>query len=294
MITRTTSSMMTQAALRNLQGNLNGLANLQQQATSQKVLGASSDDPVTAGKILGVHAEQARNDQYARNVTDALAWVTTVDTALTSVTSLLGRARDLTLQGANSGAMGVESREAIATELDSIRAELLGQANTKVLGRSVFAGTSNQSAFSSADYSFSGAPGSEVNRRVSGGETVRVDVDGSTVFGEGADSVFALIDSIAADLRAGVNVGSRIGELDDRLSAVLGTHGAVGSRQSQIERARDATVGASVDLETRRTEIEDVDALDVLVKLQSAQLVYQTAMQVTARVQQTSLMEFIR
>jgi len=294
MITRTTSSMMQSAALRNLQAGIGNLAKMQDQATSQKVLSASSDDPVAAAKILSVHAEQARNDQYARNVNDGLTWVTTVDTALSSVTALLNRARDLTLQGANSGAMGQESREAIATELDSIRAELVGQANSKVMGRYVFAGTSQDAAFNPTTYAFSGTPGSEVVRRVSDGETVRVDVDGASVFGEGATSVFALLDQISSDLRAGVNIGSHVGDIDATLSKVLGAQGTVGARQAQIERARDATAGALVDLETQRTELEDVDAVDVLVRLQSAQLVYQTAMQVTARVQQTSLMEYLR
>jgi len=294
MITRTTSSMMNQAALRNLQANYGNLAKLQNQASSQKVLTASSDDPVAASKILSVHAEQARNDQYARNVTDGLAWVTTVDTALSAATALLNRARDLTLQGANSGAMGAESREAIATELDSIRAELLGQANSKVMGRSVFAGTSDQAAFNPADYSYSGTPGSQVNRRISEGEAVRVDADGAAVFGVGADSVFALLDKISADLRAGVNVGHYVADIDVRISGVLGAQGTIGARQAQIERAQSAAAGAAVDLETQRTRLEDVDAIDVLVRLQSAQLVYQTALQVTAKAQQTTLMEFIR
>lgn len=294
MIARTTSSLMTQTMLRNLQGGLSDLARLQAQATSQRVLAASSDDPAAAAKVLGVHQAQSKNEQYARNVNDGLAWVTTVDTALSASTSLMGRVRDLTLQGANDGAMDATSREAIAVELEGIRAELLGQANTKVIGRSVFAGTSGEPAFSSADYSYSGTPGAQVNRRLSEGETVRVDADGAAVFGVGANSAFALIDNIVADLRAGVNVGARVDEIDDRRNAMLGAQGAVGARQAQIERAKEATLGRSVDLETQRTGLEDIDTVDVFVKLQSAQLVYQSAMQVTARAQQTSLMEFLR
>ena len=53
-------------------------------------------------------------------------------------------------------------------------------------------------------------------------------------------------------------------------------------------------LSASIDLEARRTEVENVDSLEVLVRLQSAELVFQSALQVTARSLQTNLMEFLR
>lgn len=293
MISRVTASGMTQTAMRHLQANLTELARLQEQATSQRAFAAPSDDPAAAATALGLHAEQRRNDQYARNVDDGLAWVTIADSTISASTALLGRVRDLTVQGANDGAMDATAKEAIAVELEGIRAELLTKANTRLLGRSVFAGTSNTAAFA-ADYSFSGSPGAEVTRRVSDNASVRVDTDGSEVFGVGAGSVFALVDTIVADLRSGTNVGSRLNEIDDRLSAMLGAQGAVGTRQSQIERAKEATVQNSVSLEARRAAVEDVDSVEVLVRLQAQELVYRSALAVNARVLQPSLMDFLK
>ena len=293
MITRVTSQAMTQTALRNLQGGLGDLARLQAQATSQRAFATPSENPSAASATLDLHAAQRRTDQYARNISDGLAWVATIDSTISASTSLLGRVRDLTLQGANSGAMDATSREAIAVELESIRSELLAQANTTVLGRSVFAGTSERPAFG-ADYSFTGVSGAEVHRRVSEGQTVRVDADGAEVFGVGADSVFALVDAIVSDLRTGTNVGARVGEIDARLDTMLGVQGAVGARQSQIERAKEATLDSTVSLEARRAALEDVDTVEVLVKLRAQELVYQSALAVTGRVLQPTLMEFLR
>ena len=64
-------------------------------------------------------------------------------------------------------------------------------------------------------------------------------------------------------------------------------------------RARDLAfeqvgLGHRRDLEARRAEVENVDSLEVLVRLQSAELVFQSALQVTARSLQTNLMEFLR
>lgn len=292
MITRVTSQSLAQTAMRNLQGGLNDLSRLQSQATSQRAFLAPSDDPAAAAATLDLHAAQRRNDQYARNIDDGLAWVTTIDNAISASTALLGRARDLTTRGANSGALDGASREAIAVELEGIAEELLAQANTTLLGRSVFAGTSDGRAFA-PDFTFAGVAGGEVRRRVSDGEAVRVDANGAEVFGSGEDSVFALVGAIVADLRAGVDVGSRLTEIDQRLDSMLGVQGTVGARQNQIMRAKEAAADATVSLEAQRAAVEDVDTVEVLVALKSQELVYQSALAVTARVMQPTLMDFL-
>lgn len=293
MISRVTSQTLAQSALRNLQSGLNDLSRLQNQATSQRAFAAPSDDPAAASAALDLHAAQHRNAQYARNIGDGLTWVTTVDNAISASTSLLGRARDLTLRGANSGALDANAREAIALELETIADELFAQANTTLLGRSVFAGTTEGSAFG-PDFAFAGVPGSEVRRRVADGETVRVDASGAEVFGSGEDSVFALIGSIVADLRGGADMRGRIDQIDDRMNAMLGVQGTVGARQNQIMRAKDAAADATVSLEAQRAAVEDIDTVEVLVALKSQELVYQSALAVTARVMQPTLMDFLR
>jgi flagellar hook-associated protein 3 FlgL len=295
MIGRITSSTMTQQSLRTLQANLAERERLQYQATSQRLFRTPSEDPSSAATALGLHGEQTRVAQYARNISDGMAWVTTIDTALGASTDLLNRARDLTAQGANSGALSPAARESIAQELETISAELLAQANTRVLGRSVFAGTSDaDAAFDEATFAFAGTPGAGVMRRISDTDTVRVDIDGSAAFGEGADSAFALLKDIAAQLRSGADIGSRLTDVDERLKAVVSARGAAGARQVQLERASSQNLAVSTDLEARRAEVENVDSLEVLVKLESAELVFQSALQVTARSLQTTLLEFLR
>jgi len=295
MIGRITSSTMTQQSLRTLQTNLADRDRLQNQAASQRAFRTPSEDPAAAATTLGVHGDQSRVAQYSRNLSDGMAWVTTVDTALGASVDLLNRARDLTAQGANSGALSPAARESIAQELESISAELLAKANTTVLGRSVFAGTSDAgAAFDPGTFTFNGSPGDGVRRRISDNETVRVDADGAQAFGEGADSVFAMLGDIAAELRGGAEVGARLADIDARLSGLVAARGATGARQVQLERAASQNLSTSIDLEARRAEVENVDSLEVLVRLQSAELVFQSALQVTARSLQTNLLEFLR
>lgn len=293
MISRVTAQTMSQASLRNLQSNLSALARLQEQATSQRAFLAPSDNPSAAATTLAVHAAQDRNQQHARNIDDAIAWVATADSAISESTTLLQRVRVLTVQGANDVSMDATAKEAIAVELEGLRDELLARANTSLLGRSVFAGTSDTGRAFEPDYTHNGVPGAEVTRRIADGVSVRVDADGAAVFGEGDQSVFALIDDIVADLRGGVNVGARLDQIDERMTAMLSAQGAIGARQAQIERTQEATLDESVSLETRRSAVEDVDSVEILVQLQAQELVYRSALQVTSRVLQPTLMDFL-
>lgn len=293
MISRITSTAMTDSAARQLQANLSQLARLQEQANSQRAFAAPSDDPGAAIAALNLHSEQRRTAQYSRNADDGLAWLAAADSAISSSTALLGRARDLVVQGANDGAMNAASREAIAVEIEGLREDLLIQANTRLLGRSIFAGTSDVPAFNAA-YAHSGTPGAEVVRRISDGASIRVDTDGAAVFGTGSSSVFALLDRIVTDLRAGSPVAARLTEIDERHTAMLSARGAVGVRESQMERAKEATMQNEVSLEARRAAVEDVDSVEVLVRLQAQELVVRSSLAVTARVLQPSLMDFLR
>lgn len=303
MITRVTNQTMMRTAQHNLQTNAAQLAKLQSQASSQNKISRPSDDPSAAANSLQVRAQQRANEQYGRNIDDGNGWLTTVDSALAATTTLMNSVRDLTVQGANDGAMSQPAKEAIAIQLESLKKDLLARANTQYGGRSVFAGNSDaKSAFDmDADgaVSFKGDPGSSVQRRINENTTVAVDADGSTVFGgdgdKDGDSIFALIDNIVSDLRSGdANAATHLEAIDARLQAIVGQHSAVGARQAQIERAGEANMEKSGTLEAQRSRIEDIDLGQAILDLKVQEVSYQAALAVTARVLQPTLMDFLR
>jgi flagellar hook-associated protein 3 FlgL len=292
--TRVTNATQALNAQNNLQANLQRQAVLYDQATSRRLITKPSDDPTATASALGVRADQSATAQYTRNVNSGDAWLATADSALTSVEGIMGRVRDLTVQGANDGAMSAEAKEAIANELDGLKKSLVSLANTSYLGRNVFAGNSNAGVAFQPDYSYTGAPGSTVERRIGPDTTVRVDADGAAAFGTGASSVFALIDDTVNDLRTGVNVGPRLGEIDDRMKAIVGEHAQIGGRQTRVDKAKDTLAVSTSSLEAQRSGIEDVDLSKVLLDLKTQDVNYQTAIAVTARVLQPTLMDFLR
>jgi flagellar hook-associated protein 3 FlgL len=284
---------MVASAQRNLQASMSQLAKLQQQASSQQAITRPSDDPIGTSNSIAVRSAQRANTQYGRNINDGNTWLTTIDSALSKTSDIMNRVRDLTVQGANDGSLSAASKEAIATELDGLKQELLSQANTTVQGRTVFAGNSNAGVAFQPDYTFTGTS-TGVERRVGSDQAVRVDADGSAVFGAGSTSVFALIDTISSDLRSGTNVSSQLQAIDSRMSAIRTQWADVGGRQAQIQSSQETNMQQTTALEAQRSGIEDVDLGKTILDLQMQNLSYQSALGVTAKVLQPTLMDFLK
>ena len=299
MVDRVTTQTQMRAAQRNLQENMTHLARLQEQASTLKSINRSSDDPTAAAAAMAVRAEMRAVDQYSANADNGNDWLTTIESSLSSVSDIMNRVRDLTVQGANSGALSATAKEAIAIEVEGLKTDLLSQANTKFLGRSVFAGNSDDAtAFTEVTengmttYSFTETSGS-VERRISATSTVRVDADGGAIFGTGDTSVFALLDTIAAELRSDTNVGARLEGLDERMAIMTGQHSEIGARQVQMERAQSTLLEKTGTLDAQRSGIEDADLGQVIIDLKLQEVTYQAALAVTARVLQPTLMDFL-
>jgi flagellar hook-associated protein 3 FlgL len=294
MISRVTSTTQMRAAQANLQASAQRLAQLQEQSSSLKTISRASDDPARAANALTVRAEQRATAQYTRNADNGNGWLTTLDTALGESTTILNRVRDLTVQGSNAGTMTAAAREAIAVQIDGLKQDLLTQANASYLGRTVFAGNSDSGVVFAADGTYAGGTQSPVLRRVGSDATVRVDADGSAVFGTGKDSVFTLLTNISAALRdSPASVSNYLGAVDTALTAVIGANADVGARQARIESAGAALVTQKGALEAQRVQLEDADLATVILDLKLQEVAYQSALAVTARVIQPTLMDFL-
>ncbi|WP_076261858.1 flagellar hook-associated protein FlgL [Intrasporangium flavum] len=291
---RVTDQSMSLAAQRALGERQSRLASAQQTATSGARITRPSDDPAGTGEALRVRGDLAAQAQYQRNIDDGSAWLATIDSALDGATGVLRQVRDAVVQGGN-GSLTQDARDALATVVDGLRADLLSAANTRYLGRSVFAGTSDaDAAFTDGTPpTFNGAPGSVV-RRVGPDATVAVDADGRSAFGSGSTSAFTVLDDIAADLRAGVDPTARLGALDGALKDVVAARAEAGTRTTLLQRASQTATEATTALTSRRTAIEEVDLGQAVLDLQLQQTAYQAALAVTAKVLQPSLTEFLR
>ncbi|MET1156649.1 flagellar hook-associated protein FlgL [Arthrobacter sp.] len=307
MLNRVTNLTMSANAQRTLQTQQSRLSELQEKATTLNKISRPSDDPAATAKALETRSLLAANAQYGRNIDDGNTWLTAADSALEQATNVMHRIKDLTVLAGN-GSLSQSGKDAIALELEALNKDLVSIANSKHLGRNIFAGSSDAAAAftpgtprdpgNPADPgtppSFTGAGISPVERRISATQTVRVDADGGTIFGSDTGSVFAAVANIAAKLRSGGDITSELGPIENRFNSIVDGRAEVGTRQAQLERAGNVNTELEATLDAQRTGIEKADLGSVIMDLKLQETNYQVALAATARVLQPTLMDFLR
>lgn len=292
---RVTQHSLSMGSLANVQASLNRTAKLQEQMSSGKQINRPSDSPTGTVTTLSLRSQISAQEQYAANAQDGGSWLGTLDTTLQSVNATLQRVRDLTVQAGNTGSTDTNARQAIAAEITTLRDHLMGLANTTYLGRPVFGGTTAQKqAFDPDTYAYRG-DGGKVTRRIDDSTQVAVGSNGPKVFGAENDTLFAFLDTLAADVTGNPSaLSADLGALDGRMGTVLNALTDVGVRTNQVEQAQTAAKNKALDLRSTLSGVEDIDLPSVIIDLQLQETTYQAALAATAKVLQPTLMDFLR
>jgi flagellar hook-associated protein 3 FlgL len=272
---------------------------VQQQVTSGKTLTRWSDDPAAATSAERYRAEETDWATYQRSGTDAQAWLGTADGALQSMSSIMIRVKQLAVS-ASSGSLTPSSREAIADEVDQLRKQLLDLGNTTHLGRALFGGFTPAALATDAAgvVSYAGDSG-QVKRQISPTVTVTVNIDAKNIFGFTAGAgqdVFSQLADLAGAARSGSTAGLASAQtaLEARHADILQGLAQVGSVTNRIDVAQTTGSVALQDLATRRSEVEDVDLAEAVMRLSSAQAGYTAALGAASRANLPSLADFLR
>ena len=295
---RITHRAVTQTALLGLNNNLASVAKLQQQLTSGKLISSPSDSPTGTNKALQIRQDQSAVQQFAKNISDGQSWLDATDTALTTMITQVHNVKALTVSALNSGAMSVQTRQAISVEVAGIRESLLGLANSTINDRALFGGVTQGSAAYASDGTYVGAPPTEegITRRVSNADRIRIDVTGSEAFGTpGPDDLFGLVGKIARDVEADPDaLTGDLEQLDVALDRLLGAAASVGARSARMEAAGQVNTDMQLTLASQLVDVEDIDLAKTIMELNQSEVGYKAALQATAQVIQPTLVDFLR
>jgi flagellar hook-associated protein 3 FlgL len=297
---RVTNTTMVRTLNADIQTNARRLVAAQQKISSGKELTRPSDGPASVLRALDQRAELRRYAQYERNSSDANAWIANTDTTLTTAVDRIERVSNLVLSAVN-GASDQGARNAAATEIEGIRNELLGLANTTYLGRPLFAGVVEATAAFDTAGVYQGDSGA-INRTIAPGTSLQVNLSGEEVFGvhDTVDptngNLFQVLDVLVTDLRAGSVTNARNGltRVQAAVDRITLAESKIGARGRQLE-AIDARNGdVTLALRSELSEVEDVDYAKALIDVQAQQFAYQASLSVTAKIIQPSLLDFLR
>ncbi|MET8149252.1 flagellar hook-associated protein FlgL [Actinoplanes sp. NPDC049668] len=291
---RVTEGSITTRVLANLQRNVARSAKIQEHLSSGKQINRPSDSPTGTVSSMQLRGESRVNEQYARNADDGLGWLDTVDNTLTQSLTQLNRAYDLTIQS-QSGTSTAQSREALAVEIDNIRASLIGSANTTYLGRPVFGGTTTGGIAYDSSGNYLGDNG-DVLRTVGSNAQVRVAEVGPNVFGTGPDQLFSVLEGLSASLRANDVTALRDGQvkLNGASAVIKQTLADVGARYNRVSQMRETALDRQVTLKSQISDVEDIDLPQTIMEMQLQETAYQAALSATAKVIQPSLIDYLR
>lgn len=298
-----------------------------QLATGRRIL-TPADDPAGAAQSLDLTRQIDTVTQYQSNLVRARNRLELEDATLGGVGNLLQRARELAVQGATD-TLSSSDREALAYEIEQLRDELLGLANTKDSnGEYLFAGyqgNATPAAFEenppgSGTYVYNGDLGQRLirishNRQIPDGDNgfnvfmdipTRLDADGDGV-ADGTRDAFATLNMLAQALKGGgfpapgsgnsyenANlISNYIGELDAVLGNTLDMRAQVGSRLNALDEQQLVNEDYLLSMESTRSDVRDLDYASAISEYQQQLNSLEAAQQSFLKVQDLSLFKYL-
>lgn len=301
---RITQSMLSDAALRGMQANLERLSDLQRDAVTTKRLHRPSDDPFALEQALGFKAKIATNESVRGNIELSRNWLAATDDAMSGAVDLLTRAQQLNIQGA-SETLGPEERQSISIEVDQLLEEMLAMANTRHGDDYIFSGfETDQPAFTavrdangqitSINVNPADGVSGQIVREIEPGVDMVVNVPGDSVFPDAFNTLMNLRDALVAVPFSQQNTSGMIADLQAQQDTILDFQAAVGTKMRRIDSAVARMENTQLGMEELLSKAEDADMSEVITKLQQQQYIYQTALAVNGQVLRTSLLDFVR
>jgi flagellar hook-associated protein 3 FlgL len=289
---------MVRSTLRDLSQGLSRLQETQTKLSTGKELTRPSVDPGATSSAMGMRQDLRRADQRLRSLNDAQGWLETADTTLTSALGSLGRAKQIAVQGANTGSLtDPVARKALAAELRSIRSEMLALANTTYGSRSIFNGTADGASYDASGV-YQGNDASII-RDVAPSTSVAVNLTGPAVFGTAGGAVgdvFEVLGRLADAVEAGdaAAVAVEHTNLDSLTSVVSAATVEIGTRSARLTEAKSRAEDNKLLLISQLSEVEDVDIVDALITAKAQENSYQASLQVAAKILPPSLLDYLR
>ncbi|CAK6479348.1 flagellar hook-associated protein FlgL [Peribacillus castrilensis] len=291
---RVTQSMLTNNMLSNLSSSYEKMSKLQEQVSSQKKFSKPSDNPVAAMMGMGYRTNLNQIGQYQSNIAEATNWIDSTDDAITESVSAMQRIRELTVQGSNGTYEG-EQLKTITEEIKQLKEHLITLGDTQIGGKYIFNGQdTNVRPSSVKDGNGNTVYGTgDINLEVFSGISLKINTDGSKIFGD-ALAAGGSIDQTIEALENGGDVTGTLEGLDATINTFLGMQAQVGARQNRIELMTDRLKQQEVFATEILSKNEDVDIEKAIMDLTTQESVHSAALSIGAKIMQPSLLDFLR
>lgn len=270
------------------------------QLSSGRRIQLASDDPAASAAVTLNTQSQSQQDQYLQSIASVRQSLSTADSTLNSVVQSLERAVSLGVEGA-TGTLSADNRVSLANEVQGIRDQILGLANSSFRGTYIFSGTVNDSPpFASDTTQPSGIrySGNQQSNSVliGDGRSISTGVPGDELFMDPSCNVFSSIQQLADSLNANdpAAVADAAGKVRAALAHVSNVRVTYGNNLNQLDSGEDFLREAKLNAQTRENTLVAADPAEAITQLRQAQFARDATLAAAARTQFTSLLDYLQ
>ena len=267
----------------------------QQRVSSGKRINSLSDDPRGLSDVLTMRGVKASIEQYKTNLDRASTWLKTSESSLSEVGNLLNRANSLAISGA-SATTSMDSRRAMAVEVQTIRDQVFSLANSKgPTGGYLFAGTATDKQpfnIATTGIAFQGNSGT-MKVEANANDAVTINTDAQQLF----TTIYTTLDQLKTHLEGGSTTtisDVSIKAVQDGISLLNNIRGDVGTRAKSVESFQNDHSRRIEELTSSISNLEDVDLSQAIMEYKSAETAYQASLQVMSQGFGLSLLNYIK
>lgn len=298
MASRVTQSMLNAQLIRNLNKNVARMDISQNQLATGRRINRPSDDPVGISYAMRYRSELSANDQYKENVDSAISWLEQADTTAGQIGNIFHRFRELAVKGAN-GTNPQGALNAIASEVEQLRDQLITLGNSQFNGKYIFNGQMTDiEPYSKTDPANDTADDGKIVFEIGVGVKISVNVSGNTIFGSptDADNAFKMMSDLHTALINGdfAGINTAISRLDTRVDKFLEIRADIGAKINRIYLAEDRLKDININLQALQSKTEDADMAELITSLKTDEAIYQASLNVGSRIIRPSLIDFLR
>lgn len=315
MTIRVTSSLMVDRSIKNINKNMMKLQDLQLKLSTGRNINKPSDDPVGLTQVLKLKESVEESNQHQTNIDDGGARLTAAMKALSNVEDLILEIQSLASDYISSDVSA--SSSVLVAQLNGILDEMLLNANAQYMGKYLFGG--DESLRQPYLYEDDGAGNitrvyrnrtmngtdeirgidDNIYHTVSEGQDLPINISGSRPFmpnGEGNEldvfeSIIQLRDAVSNNNLTSAE--EAFDELQEEYENIAAAATILGERKASLDTLYAINNEWNVIKEENLSKILDVEYTETISQMTYQQFIYQTSLQVGARIVLPTLMEFI-
>jgi flagellin len=243
------------------------LGQAMERLSTGKRINSAKDDAAGLAIATTMTAQVRGMSQGIRNANDGISLAQTAEGALSEVTNMLQRVRELAVQS-KSGTYQASDRDYMQSEVTNLTDQIADVlANTKFNGNTLFSTTAG------TDVAF--------DIQVGANNTDVITVTSTAIDGTN-------IDATALDVTTSALAGTTITNVDTALDEVNASRAGLGAAQNRLESAVNNLTSNVTNLSDARSRIEDTDYSSETTAMSKAQILSQASTAMIAQANQST------